>query len=184
MMSNKIEYEKIYPADYEILTRVMTSAFNEDTSLHTDLKEDGPTGYKDGSLIKKLNEHENFESYKIIFQNNVVGAYTIGIMQNNEYTLEMLFIDPAYREDHLGTVVWKHIEQKYTDAKVWTVETPEYSKRNHYFYTKKCGFTFYEENIHDNGGKSFVFKKQRNGMLPKTRMVKKQGCYMYLGMMK
>ncbi|MEW9094622.1 MAG: GNAT family N-acetyltransferase [Clostridiaceae bacterium] len=160
-MSNKITYEKIYPVDYEILTRIMTSAFNEDTSMHTDLKEDGPTGYNDGSLIKKLNEHESFESHKIIYENNIIGAYTVGIMQNNEYTLEMLFINPDCREKHLGTMIWKDIEQKYTDAKKWTVETPEYSKRNHHFYTKKCGFIFYRENMCNNGSKSFIFKKEK-----------------------
>jgi len=90
----------------------MTSAFNEDTSMHTNLKEDGPTGYNDGRLIKKLNEHENFESYKIIYQNNIVRAYTVGIDQNNEYTLEMLFIDAGYRKNHLGTIVWKDYRTK------------------------------------------------------------------------
>lgn len=158
-MDNKIEYQKVYSVDYEILTRIMTSAFNEDTSIHTDLKEDGPTGYNDGRLIKKLNEHDGFESYKIIYQNNIVGAYTVAIEANKEYTLEMLFIDPDYRENHLGTTVWKDIEQKYIGAKKWTVETPDYSKRNQHFYTKNCGFTFYRENICNNGCKSFIFKK-------------------------
>lgn len=158
-MNNKIEYQKIYSSDYGILTRIMTSAFNEDISMHTNLKEDGPTGYNDGRLIKKLNEHENFESYKIIYKNNIVGAYTVGINQNNEYTLEMLFIDPDYREKHLGTIVWKDIERKYIDAKKWTVETPNYSKRNYNFYTKKCGFTFFRENICNNGCESLVFEK-------------------------
>ena len=158
-MNNKIEYQKIYSVDYEILTKIMTSAFNEDTCMHTDLKEDGPTGYNNGSLIKKLNEHEGFESYKIVYQNNIIGAYTVGIKENMEYTLEMLFIDPDYRKNHLGTIVWNDIEQKYIDGKKWTVETPDYSKRNHRFYSTKCGFTFCRVNIYDNGGKSFIFEK-------------------------
>lgn len=37
MINNKIEYQKIYPVDYEIITRIMTYAFNEDTSMHTEL---------------------------------------------------------------------------------------------------------------------------------------------------
>lgn len=94
IINNNIEYQKIYKVDYEILTRVMTSAFNEDTAIHTDLKEEGPTGYNDGRLIKRLNNRQDFESYKIIYQNNIIGAYTVGIKQNCEYTLEMLFIDP------------------------------------------------------------------------------------------
>lgn len=158
-MNTKISYQKIYSWDYDILTRIMTVAFNEDTSMHTNIEEDGPTGYNDGSLIKRLNEQENFESYKIVYRNNIVGAYTVGLKQNDEYSLEMLFIDPAYRENHLGTDVWKDIEQKYTGVRKWTVETPDYSKRNHHFYTQKCGFKFWGENIHKDGSKSYIFEK-------------------------
>lgn len=159
-MNHNISYQKISPVDYERLTQIMTSAFNEDTSIHTDRAEDGPTGYNDGRLIQRLNEQKNFESFKILCDDTVIGAYTVGRKQNNEYSLEMLFIDPAYREEHLGTVVWRDIEQKYADAKKWTLETPDYSKRNHHFYTKKCGFKFRREHVFDHGGKSFVFEKE------------------------
>lgn len=158
-MTNKVLYLKIYPIDYEILTKVMISAFNEDTAMHTDLKEDGPTGYNDGSLIKLLNENEKFESYKVVYDNNTVGAYTVAIKHNNEYGLEMLFIEPKYRKNHLGTTVWKDIEGRYTDAKKWTIETPDYWKRNHHFYTEKCGSTFQREKVFHNGGKAFTFEK-------------------------
>jgi hypothetical protein len=76
----------------------------------------------------------------------------------------MLHIDPIYRGKHLGTIVWKDIEQKYADAKRWTVETPDYSTRNHYFYTNNCGFTFVKENIFDNGCKSYVFEKESSSI--------------------
>lgn len=159
-MNYNLSYQHIFPADYDILTKIMTSAFNEDTSMHTDLKEDGPTGYNDGSLIKKLNENKDSESYKIIYNDNIVGAYTVIIKPNNVYILDMLFIDPQYRKEHLGSIVWKDIEQKYYNAKKWIVETPAYSKRNHHFYTKKCGFVFSRENICNNGAKSFIFEKE------------------------
>jgi hypothetical protein len=123
------------------------------------MKEDGPTGYNDGSLIKLLNEHEDFESFKVIYEGNIIGAYTVGIKPNYEYSLEMLFIDPDYSGNHFGIFVWEDIEQKYVNVKRWTVETPDYSKRNHHFYTKKCGFKFLRENIYSNGSKSFVFEK-------------------------
>ena len=158
-MNNKILYEKIYPADYEMLTKIMTAAFNEDTEMHTNVKEDGPTGYNDGSLIRWLNEHEDFESYKAVYKGIIVGAFTVGIKTNDEYSLEMLYIDPKNKGKHLGTIVWKDIELRYVNAKRWTVETPDYSTRNHHFYTKKCGFTFLKENTYDSGCKSFVFEK-------------------------
>ena len=161
-MNDKTAYLTIYPDDYDILTKIMISAFNEDTAMHTDLIEDGPRGYDDGSLIKRLNEQENFKSYKITYNNNIVGAYSVEVKPNNEYSLEMLFIDPKYRKNHLGSIVWKAIEERYADAEKWTVETPDYSKRNHHFYTEKCGFVFNRINICDNGGKSFIFDKQNN----------------------
>jgi len=160
-MINKILYLKIYPDDYEELTSIMVAAFNEDTSIHTDLKEDGPGGYDDGSLIKWLNEQEKLTSYKVVYNNSIIGMYTVGIKTNSEYSLEMLFINPQYRKDHLGTIVWSDIEEKYIGVKKWTVETPEYSKRNHHFYTEKCGFVFARENICPNGAKSFIFEKQK-----------------------
>jgi GNAT superfamily N-acetyltransferase len=164
-MNRKLLYLKIKPDDYKTLTRIMTLAFNEDTSMHTDSKEGGPKGYDDGSLIKRLNEHENFESCKIIYGNDIAGAYTVAIEPNHEYILEMLFIDPKYRKDHLGSAVWKDIEQKYADARRWIVETPEYSKRNYHFYTKKCGFVFKAINTYDDGAKSFIFEKDK-GFVP------------------
>ena len=45
------------------------------------------------------------------YSNDTVGSYTVGIKQNNEYTLEMLFIHPDYRNNYLETIEWKHIEQ-------------------------------------------------------------------------
>ena len=161
-MAIKLLYLKIYPIDYKALTKIMISSFNEDTSMHTDLKEDGPTGYTDGSLIKLLNEHEKYKSYKIVYDNNTVGAYTISLKPHNEYSLEMLYIDPKYRKNHLGSIVWKDIEEKYIDAKKWTVETPDYSKRNHHFYTQKCGFVFHRENTCPNGAKSYIFEKLKS----------------------
>ncbi len=158
---NKLTYEKIYPCDYEALTNIMIGAFNEDTAMHTEMEADGPTGYNDGSLIKRLNEHENYESYKVIYEGNIIGAYTIANNYTNEFSLEMLFITPKLRGFHLGSMVWKYIEEKYSNAKLWTVETPDYSIRNHHFYTINCGFTFLKENRFDNGSKSFVFHKEK-----------------------
>jgi|GEM_PF-6250879 len=69
--------------------------------------------------------------------------------------------ESKYREYHLGYIVLKHIEENYVDAEVWIVETPDYSKRNHHFYSKKCGFTFLKENKCSNGAVSFVFRKEK-----------------------
>ena len=159
-MKVNITYEKIYDTDYEKLTKLMTVAFNEDTAMHTDLAEDGPKGYNDGSLVKKLNENDKYENYKIMYNGIIVGAYTVAITDDNVGSLEMLYIAPDYRRLHLGTVVWEDIESRHSSVKKWTVETPDYSIRNHHFYIDKCGFSFVRENIYAEDCKSHVFEKK------------------------
>ncbi|MBU3131338.1 GNAT family N-acetyltransferase [Clostridium gasigenes] len=159
-MIENIIFSKIIVDDYEKLTDIMTRAFNEDTSMHTKLKEDGPKGYNDGSLIKKLNENIKNTSMEILYKNEVVGAYTIYEEDNEIFYLDMLFIDPNYKNKSLGKLTWQHVEETYRTAKKWSVETPEYSKRNHYFYSEKCSFILTGEKTYGDGEKSYVFEKQ------------------------
>ena len=154
-----ITFEKIEEKDYNDLTAIMKAAFDDDTQLHTSLKEDGPCGYDDGSLIRKLNTNPNNLSEKIIYEGQIVGAYTISI-KGTEYTLEMLFIDPNQKGKRIGQRTWAYIEKTYNKATIWYVETPDYSIRNHYFYSKKCGFQKVGENQYEDGAKSFIFFKR------------------------
>ncbi|MBU3134841.1 GNAT family N-acetyltransferase [Clostridium gasigenes] len=97
---------------------------------------------------------------KILYKNEVVGAYTIYEGDNETFYLDMLFIDPNYKNKSLGKLTWKHVEETYRTAKKWSVETPEYSKRNHYFYREKCGFILTGEKTYGDGEKSYIFEKQ------------------------
>lgn len=49
-MIDNIVFTKITADDYEELTEIMTRAFNQDTNMHTDLKEDGPVVYNDRNI--------------------------------------------------------------------------------------------------------------------------------------
>ncbi len=55
---------------------------------------------------------------------------------------------------------WKFIENMYPKSKSWTLDTPAYATKNHYFYEKKCGFRKIDEN-NDQGEEwsSFVYHK-------------------------
>ncbi len=134
-----IEYEEILEEDYEVLTDIMTLAFNDDTVMHTSMTEDGPSGYNNSTLLKKLNEKKNSVSRKISVNKEVVGAYTVSY-EGTDYTLEMLFINPKYKNMQLGHRVWKDIETEFSKAGRWFLSTPSYSRRNIYFYSNKCGF--------------------------------------------
>lgn len=71
------------------------------------------------------------------------------------------FSTPPSTNQGLGQQVWQQIEGAFPQAEEWLLETPDYSTRNHHFYTKKCGFFFVKAIGHPNGGRSFLFRKLR-----------------------
>lgn len=50
--------EEITEADVSVLADIMKRAFDDDTRMHTSLEEDGPSGYADGSLLRRLKERK------------------------------------------------------------------------------------------------------------------------------
>lgn len=40
--------------------------------------------------------------------------------------------------------VWKAVEKKYPNTKVWETVTPYFEKRNIHFYVNRCGFKIVE----------------------------------------
>ncbi len=153
-----IIYENILEEDYKVLTDIMTRAFDDDTRMHTNLQADGPRGYNDGSLLRKLNENIKYISRKIILDGVIVGGYTVEIAENHA-ELIMLFLDPEIKNMGIGLAVWNDIEKTFNKVERWIVETPSYSQRNISFYTKKCGFIFIEEKVYGDEEKSVIMEK-------------------------
>ena len=67
---------------------------------------------------------------------------------------------PDYENKGIGQEAIRFIESEFPNATVWTLETPEDNKRNHYFY-KKAGYTIVKEYM---GGsvKTALFEKKIN----------------------
>ena len=149
---SKLIYRKTKETDIKELTMIMKRAFDDDTKRHTDLLEDGPQGYDDGSLLKRLLALKDGATFTIYLDKKIIGAYTI-LKKKETYHLEILFIDPSLTDKGLGQKVWKDIEASNKEAQKWVLETPSYSLRNHHFY-EKCGFKRKEDK-----GVSIVFEK-------------------------
>lgn len=157
-MNMKITYKNLTYEDIPMLTPIMKCAFDEDTKMHTNLSEDGPPGYGTGELLEKRLQLLNAVSKVIYADGQMIGEYTI-LCENDIFYLDMLFIDPQYASKGIGTMVWNDIEKEYKDAKIWILETPEYSIRNHHFY-RKFGFQVIKEFVYPDGAKSLVFEKR------------------------
>ena len=167
-----LHFAPITPEDYPFLTRIMTAAFDEDTRLHTSLLHDGPAGYDDGTLIKKLHETPGYLTEKVLLDGKLIGGYTVCYQQQRS-VLELLFLSPDVSGQGIGTQVWQHIERHFADTHCWEVETPSYSRRNHHFYTEKCGFHFTGEKQYPDAT-SFLFEKEVSSALTLAEMMQMQ----------
>lgn len=97
-----LTYTDLRYEDIPLLTPIMKAAFDEDTRLHTNKAEDGPTGYDTGELLEKLLALPQSVSQVIYYEGQMIGEYTI-VYNDNVFALEMFFIDPNYHSKGIGT---------------------------------------------------------------------------------
>ena len=162
--------ELLEEKDIEVLTPIMKRAFDEDARLHLGETEGGPEGYDNGDFLRKFGLDENSTSFKILLNNKIIGATIVWINNNtNENFLGTIFLDVNTQNGAIGKSVWKMIEDRFPDTKIWRTETPGFSKRNHYFYVMKCGFKIIKiENPMDKYESNYIMEKEMNWLqIPK-----------------
>lgn len=139
MSERCIGFEPVRNEDLPVLSDLMIRAFDADTRLHTDRLHDGPKGYDDGSLLRKICHDDRNTARKILADGDIIGFFSV-IRKGGNCVLDLLFLNPDLWGRGIGSRVFTMIEDLFPDARTWTVETPEYSTRNLHFYTEKCGF--------------------------------------------
>jgi len=158
-----LTFEEAAEEDIPELTRVMTRAFDDDSQKHLGIEKGGPEGYDNGEFFRKwLLPYKESVGYKILLDGEVIGCVIVWIFDHGENSLGTIFVDPEYQDQGIGTRAWRFIEETYPDAKSWTLETPSWATKNHYFYEKKCGFRKIEEK-ETSEGTSFIYQKVMEG---------------------
>jgi GNAT superfamily N-acetyltransferase len=155
-----LSFRKFEENDIYLFTQMFKNAFDKDSQIH--LGENyGPEGYDNGNFLKKWYLHKDVISYAIFSENRPVGGIAVWINENNENHLGNIFIDPDFQNKGIGLIIWKYIEQKCPNTKIWRTDTPGFSMRNHYFYVNKCGFKIYRINDpKDRKGSSYLLEKK------------------------
>lgn len=88
---------------------------------------------------------ETAESFNIVLDGKIVGGVVVQIDKDTGHnSLDLLFVDPEIHGKNIGYTVWKMIEEKYPETKVWETHTPYFETRNIHFYVNKCGFHIVE----------------------------------------
>lgn len=167
-MANSIKFVAMEEQDVEELVPIMKRAFDEDTRIHLGKEAGGPPGYDDGSFLRKWGFHPGCTSFKIYYDEALIGGVILWIHSRNENYLGTIFLDADVENKGIGTKVWKQIEDMYPDTITWNTETPIFSRRNHHFYINKCGFHCIEiKNPKNPDEGCFVLKKEMKPQVAK-----------------
>ena len=135
-----LSFRKFEENDVDLFTQMFKKAFDKDSQIHLG-ENGGPPGYDNGGFLKKWFLNKDTTAYAVFKDNKPVGAVNVFINnQTNENYLGNIFVDPDLQDKGLGLVIWRFIEQKFPETKIWKTDTPGFSSRNHYFYVNKCGF--------------------------------------------
>ena len=121
------------PDDSTELTRTCKITFDDDTYKHTGKPEGGAPGYDDVNYqLQKMKE----DTYlKILLGDKIIGGIILKRLAPDHIQLVRIWVLPNHQDKKIGHAAMKHIHTHYP-AKKWTLETPPYALRNHYFYEK------------------------------------------------
>jgi GNAT superfamily N-acetyltransferase len=157
-----LSFEAITEEDIAELTKVMTRAFDDDAQKHLGQERGGPEGYDNGDFFRKwLFGYEESVGYKVIHEDQVIGAFIVWVLEGGHNILGTVFVDPAYQDKGVGTQIWDFIEKRYPETKSWRLATPSWVTKNHYFYEAKCGFQRVESDpLIETQEEQFIYRKE------------------------
>lgn len=147
--------ERALPAEAAELVRVQIAAFHHDAVLYPGVVPDGPPGYDSVEVMQ--GKITGDDVYTLRADGVCVGGMAIFDHGAGHYHLDVIFIDPAYHSQGIGSRALAFLMHTYP-ARHWTLDTPQWSTRNHHFY-EKHGFIRGEAFAAPDGTPLFAYEK-------------------------
>lgn len=151
-MLASITFEKDTLKDIDTIIEIRNKCFYSDFIKHGEYP-----GYN-CSVEGVGNAISNRYVYMIKFNGNVVGNISVSGDKNDNFFLHSLCVIPEYQNKGIGQESMKFIENQFSQAKHWSLETPADKIRNHYFY-KKFGYQITKEYMYNNSVELVLFEK-------------------------
>lgn len=134
----KIKLVKAELSDAEKLLEIQKSCFTP----HLERYQDYETSPATISLDKLQRQIQNENFFKILMDDSWIGSINIRKLNNEgNYMLHIINILPAYQGMGIGQQAIKLVEEIFSDAKSWCLETLEDMMGNRHLY-EKMGYKF------------------------------------------
>jgi GNAT superfamily N-acetyltransferase len=126
-------FERASATDTEALVKVQIRAFHDDARIYPGVEIGGPPGYD--SVEHTRHKIEQTDFYKIEVNEEIIGGIVVFDQGGGHFHLDLLYLDPDYHNQGIGSQAMQFIELTYAASK-WSLDTPLWAVRNHHFYEK------------------------------------------------
>jgi GNAT superfamily N-acetyltransferase len=133
-----IKFELATTEDAKILAKISKRAFDNDVNYGSPGK-GGPPGYDSPEFQVKMISTDNVFYYKILSDDNIIGGFWIRSNRSGIYSLDRIYIEPAFQNQGIGTQAFQFIFEEFPEARSWILGTPAWNSRTRHFY-EKLGF--------------------------------------------
>lgn len=116
----------------EKLADICKRAFHSDIHHGAPGSEGGPPGYDDPEFHAKLMGWVHY--HEILDGQETVGGISVRPSNRYHHELAQIFVDPDHHRRGLGSTAMRLVEEKYAEAKMWTLGTPSWNTRTKAFY--------------------------------------------------
>ena len=145
-----LQFLKAGTADAVSLMCISKKAFDSDVEVGT-RGAGGPPGYATLSFHTKMARMNCL--YKLVDDYKIVGG-AILFLKDNELNIGRIFVAPEHFRKGYGIFMMQQIEESFSEAKVFTLDTPIWNVRTNVFY-QKLGY----EEVNRDG--NFVYYEKR-----------------------
>lgn len=136
---DSISIEHAKSEDVTALTSICERAFHSDAEI-TGGAEGGPPGYNSEEWNSKRISSKFVDYYKILHDSSIVGGFIVGWRRKGYNVCERIFIEPDRHREGIGSEAFNLVFERYPQAQVWSLGTPEWNTRTRNFY-EKLGFS-------------------------------------------
>lgn len=152
--------DKAEPHDAPNLAEVQKRSFDEDIrQFQQEAAAGGPPGYD--SSVWQFDMMKAGLYYKLTEDGAIIGGMLVFPAPDEEKChLGRIFIDPLYQNRGYGQAAMQYLFGQFPRAHKWSLDTPSWAVRNHYFYTK-AGFKQTAQSEPDSNGQ-ILFMYERD----------------------
>ena len=80
-------------------------------------------------------------AYKALLDGEMIGGAIVAIDGQTQHNhLDILFVKCGLQGKGVGKAIWRAIERRHPQTRVWETCTPYFDRRNIHFYVNVCGF--------------------------------------------